>query len=307
MPLGNEMLSRRDLLRIGALVVALAAACLWASFALLQPAPPSHIVLASGAEFGLYHVYAQRYRQILARDGVTVEERMTAGAGDNLRLLLDPKSGVDVAFLEGGIATFPQADSLVMLASLYYEALWVFYRGPETLTKITQLTGKRIAVGVPGSGTRAFVASLLVVNDLTERDTTLLPLGGGEALLALQAGTVDAAIFVGGAMTPTILAALRAPDVKLMSMERADAYVRRFPYITRLTLPAGTIAFSRNIPERDVTLLGTKAMLAARDSLHPALVNLLSDAAREDTQRAGLFRSRRRVSKHGQGRLAHFA
>ena len=50
---------------------------------LLQPAPSRRIVLASGNASGIYHRFAQRYVEILKRDGVTVEERMTAGATEN--------------------------------------------------------------------------------------------------------------------------------------------------------------------------------------------------------------------------------
>ena len=64
-------LSRRDKLRGILLVVALIAATLWITTRFLQPAPSRHIVLASGAGFGLYHQYAERYKQILARDGVS--------------------------------------------------------------------------------------------------------------------------------------------------------------------------------------------------------------------------------------------
>lgn len=44
-----------------------------------------------------------------------------------------------------------------------------------------------------------------------------------------------------------------------------------------------------NIPEQDVALIGTKAMLVARDGLHPALSSLLIDAAREIHGRQGYF------------------
>ena len=92
---------------------------------------------------------------------------MTNGAADNLALLQDPASGVDVALMQGGVATSPAADNIVMLASLYYEPLWVFYRGAETGTQLNPLLGKRIAIGLPGSGTRAFVEPLLAGNSMT--------------------------------------------------------------------------------------------------------------------------------------------
>src|SRR5271165_5514345 len=237
-------LSRRDRVRVAVVVALLIAAVLWASAQFLQPGPPRHIVLASGDENGIYHQYALRYKETLGRRGVAVDERMTGGALDNLHLLLDPKSGVDVAFMQGGVASFPEADGLVMLASLYYEPLWIFYHDAGTLTQLRELHGKRIAIGVVGSGTRALVAQLLAANGLTSasgvgRDNTdIVALGGDDALRALKAGEIDAALFVGGAETPTIQQALRDPVIKLMSLGRADADSRRFPYLTKLTLPS---------------------------------------------------------------------
>jgi TRAP transporter TAXI family solute receptor len=288
-------LSRHDRVRLAMLLAAVVVAVAWISAQFLRPVPPRRLVLASGTEGGLYHQYALRYREILRREGVTVEERMTGGARTNLALLLDPKSGVDVAFVQGGLATFPEADGLVMLASLYYEPLWIFYRDAATLTELSQLHGKRIAIGISGSGTRALVAQLLAANGLINasgsgRDNTdIVALEGGEALRALKAGEISAALFVGGADTPVIQQALRDPVIKLMSLARADAYTRRLPFLTKLTLPSGTLDLAANIPADDVVMVGTKAMLVARENLHPALVDLLLDAAREIHGHKGYF------------------
>jgi TRAP transporter TAXI family solute receptor len=288
-------LYRHNRVRVVVAVAALVIAVLWVSAQFLQPGPSRRIVLASGAEGGIYHQYALRYKEILGREGVKVDLRMTGGAGDNLRLLLDPKSGVDVAFMQGGVATSPEADRLVMLASLYYEPLWIFYRDAATLSQVNQLQGKRIAVGVAGSGTRALVARLFAAHGLTmagdigRGNTDLVALGGDDALRALKAGEIDAALYVGGADTPTIQQASRDPVIKLMNLTHADAYPRRFPFLTKLTLPYGTIDLEINTPDQDVTMIGTKAMLVARDDLHPALINLLIDAAREIHGRQGYF------------------
>lgn len=288
-------LSRRDRVRIVALVVLLVIVTLWAWSELLQPGPPRHIVLASGPQSGVYHRFAARYQELLRREGVKVEERMTGGASENLRLLLDPKSGVDVAFMQGGVASTAEVGGVVMLASLYYEPLWIFYRDPSTLTKLNQLRGKQLVVGIVGSGTRALVLQLLAANGLTtasglgQDNTRILAQGGEDGLRALQAGFVDATFYVGGAETPAIQQALRDPVIKLMSLDRAEADARRFPFLTKLTLPAGTIDLATNIPDHDVVMVGTKAMLVARESLHPALIDLLVDAAREIHGQQGYF------------------
>jgi TRAP transporter TAXI family solute receptor len=290
-----KLLTRRERIQVALLIFALTIAGIYLYNTLVQTVPPRRIVLASGPDFGVYHEYAKRYQSLLAREGVKIDERMTSGAAENLALLLDPKSGVDVAFMQGGVSASSPTQNLVMLASLYYEPLWIFYAGPATLSQVTQLKAKRIAVGAPGSGTRALADQVLAANGLTtaggvgSMNTAIVGIGGNEALDALKTGAVDAALFVGGAQTPVIQQALRAPAIKLMSLSDVEVYPRRFPYVTRLSLPRGTIDLALNIPDHDVAMIGTKAMLAARDDFHPALVNLLVDAARAIHGQQGYF------------------
>jgi hypothetical protein len=169
-----------------------------------------------------------------------------------------------------------------MLAAIRYEPVWIFYRGSETLTRLDQLRYRKIAVGRPGNGGRIIVEPLLRVTNVTPSNTRLLSLGGTEALAALQRGEIDAAIFVGATRSPIIWQALHDETLELMSLEDAEAYARRFPFLTRLTLPAGAIDMGyRRIPPQPVTLVATKAMLAAREDLPSPLVDLLVDAARE--------------------------
>ena len=283
------VLSRREMLRTVLVFAAAIGAALWVSFQLLQPVPPRRIVIATGVENGLFHKYAQRYREVLARDGVTLEIRSTQGSGQNYELLLDPASGVDVAFLQGGLARMPQAERLAMLAALYYEALWIFHRPDAQFTQINQFRGRRIAVGAPGSGTQAFVLPLLKANGLDSTDATFIATGGEDALALLRDGRADVALLVGGGSMASVQEALHDPRVQLMSVQRTEAYARRFPYITRLTLPAGTVDLAHDVPPADVDLLGTKAMLVARDTLHPALVNLLLEASRDEHDDQGFF------------------
>ncbi|MBS0340982.1 MAG: C4-dicarboxylate ABC transporter substrate-binding protein [Proteobacteria bacterium] len=256
---------------------------------LLESAIPRHIVLASGLRDGMYHQYTQRYKEILARNGVTVEERMTGGADENARLLRDPHSGVDVAFVHGGVVRSDDRASLVMLAALYYEPLWIFYRDSVVHEHFDEFRHRRLAVGAAGSGVRAFMEPLLAANGITSLNSELAPLGNLDALRALQTGEVDAAFLVGPAQFPAIWQALHDPELKLLSLARAEAYQRRFPYIKKLTLPPGTVDLALHIPDKEVRLIGTKAMLVSRDGLSPAIINLLLEAARELHGNQGFF------------------
>lgn len=283
------LLSSRGRLSLAALLVVLLAVTLWAVVYLFQTAPSRHIVLASGLEDGLLHRHAKRYIEILARSGVTVEERITNGPGDNLKLLQDSRSGVDIGFVQGGLSQASDASDVVMVASLYYVPMWIFYRKSEPLRYVNELRHRRVAVGAAGSGARSLSDVVFELNGLTPDNVRIEPLSNVAALLALRSGEVDAAIFVDGADSPAVWNALRDQKLGLLSYTRADAYRRRLNFISSLKLPAGVIDLADNIPEEEVDLIGTKEMLAVRKGLHPAITHLLVDAAREIHGRQGLF------------------
>jgi len=226
-----------------AAIVLAAALLVW----FVESTKPRQIVMASGPLDGLHHELALRYKAILARNGVTVTERVTTGAEENFRLLRDLKSGVDVAFMLGGVVPPDQREGLEMLAALYYEPLWVFYRSDEVLSQLDQLRYKRIAIGTPGQGVRAFLEPLLAANNVTGFNSQFVPLGNVEALRALQAGKVDAIGLLGAVTSPAVFQALHDKDLKLMSHERAEAYQRRYAHITALSLPPGTVDLALRI------------------------------------------------------------
>src|SRR6476619_1982314 len=234
------------------IILALGIAAVWAIAYFLQTAPLRHIVLASGLEDGLLHQHAKRYIEILARSGVTVEERITNGPGDNLRLLQDPRSGVDIGFTQGVIATLPDAKNVIMLASLYYVPMWIFHRSTDVITHVNELRNHRVAVGVRGSGARSLGEHVFALNGLASKNMAMQPLSNSAALLALQSGEVDAAIFVDGAESHAVWTALHDPNLKLLSYSKAEAYQRRLSFITKLTLPPGVIDLANDIPEREI-------------------------------------------------------
>jgi len=281
--------SRRDLVRTGVLVALLTALCLWVSFRFLDPIPPRRLVLASGPASGLYHHFAERYKAALAAEGVILEERMTDGAADNYRLLLDRNSGVDLAFMQGGVATFPEADSLVMIAGLYFEPLWIFTRRGEAADALSSFAGKRILLGSPGSGTNMLATQLLRASEVTAENSTLLAIPTSRSVSALKEREIDVAMIVTGPRGSTLHAALTDPALELVNLAQADAYAQSLTFITRRTLYAGAVKRVPLIPPRDTAVIATEAMLVARDNVHPAIVNLLLEVIRDIHGKRGYF------------------
>src|SRR4249920_2674578 len=151
---------------------------------LMRPAPPSELVMSTGTADGSYHRYAMKYRDILARDGVTLRLWPSGGAVENLTRLSDPAAHVDVALVQGGIVSASPEEStqgLVSLGSVYTEALWVFYRGDRELDRLPPLGGKMIAVGADKSGTAALAMRVLEATGIAKPPTSILKVGGRAA------------------------------------------------------------------------------------------------------------------------------
>ncbi len=282
-------LSRRDLWLTITPVVVVALAVFALALHFIEPAPPDSIVISTGAIDSGYYMFALRYREILARDGVKLELRPSAGSQENVSRLLDDQSDVEVGFLQGGSAFSANAPELVSLGSIYYEPLWVFYRGPE-IHDFGGLQGKKIATGPEESGTRALALQLLAVNAAVMPPTMLLVESGKQANEMLLQGKLDAVFIVGPPESALVEQLVSAPGIRLLSVDRAEAYTRRFPSLTKLTLPQGVFDFVKNVPAHDVTLISSTANLLAVDGLHPALAYLLMRAASEIHGGAGLFR-----------------
>lgn len=255
----------------------------------LKPAPPSSIVISTGGPTGAYYAFAKRYEAILAKSSVKLEVRTSAGSVENLARLKDAGAGVDAAFLQGGIVAGSETTGMVSAGRLFYEPLWIFYRGSERLDRLQQLTGLRLAIGPEGSGTRHLALRLLEASGVTAQTATLLPLGGGEATAALKDGRADVLFTVAAVEAPQVQGLLRDADIRVMSLVQAEAYTRLFSYLNRLVLPHGVVDLVRNIPASDTVLLAPAAVLVVREDLHPALTSLLAQAAAEVHQPASLF------------------
>jgi TRAP transporter TAXI family solute receptor len=259
------------------------------AFQWVKPAPPSRAVIATGRTDGAYYRSAQQYRERLAREGITLEIRETSGSVENIRLLEDPASGVDLAFVQGGTGSAAKTESLVSLASLYFEPLWVFSRTSPGPTDLRALRGRRLAVGPDGSGTRAVALTLLAANGITETTARLLPLTGTDAVQALRRGAVDTVFLVAGPGSPAVREMLRTPGIELLGFPRADAYTKHFPFLTKLVLPAGGLSLRENLPPRESFLLAPAATLVVRTEFHPALVDLILVVTAAVHGRRGLF------------------
>jgi TRAP transporter TAXI family solute receptor len=289
----DTLISVRDLAVAALPFVLLTLVLLVAAYFLLKPMPPRRVVLATGPEQSAYAEFGKRYAAELKRYGIQVVLMPTRGSLDNLRALRDPKRDVDLGFVQGGSSEVARTvdedksgEPLESLGSLFLEPLWIFYRADAaralpggTLTSIAQLPGWRVNLGARGSGTPGLMRKLLEANGLERDRLTPSFLELTPAVVALLDGKLDALAFASAPESPMVQMLLQTPGVRLLEFPEAEAYARRFPFLSPVTLPQGIADLAHNVPAHDVPLIAATTSLVARDGTHPALEQLFVQAA----------------------------
>lgn len=283
-------------------------------------APDGRIVVASGGAGGLNHEMGERFQATLARHGLRVELRKELEGIASLNALVNRSQGVDAAFLKGGLigglqGRYASADdqarhdsetrALRSLGRLFYEPMWVFYRGPEQITSLKDFKGKRIVVGHPTSGARRVVMHLLKANGIDDRNSRLIDQDLDETGTALRgaaegAGKADVAFVILPPENERVQRLLRAPEILLMDFSaEADAYANRFPFLSKVVMHRNSVEFDPEIPSADITLLATSSVLAVRNDAHSAVVTLLANAVLQNPKSG--------IDKRGEPILFHRA
>ncbi len=291
------LLSIREMLISAGPFALLAAGLVVLAFAWLKPTPPKTVTLATGPAQSAYDEFGKRYQKALAANGIQVVLLPSEGSSANLQLLRDGKA--DLGFVQGGSADLADGDesAIESLGSLFVEPVWLFYRESAaravtqtaTLTALSQLRGLRLNVGTPGSGVPSLMAKLFEANRVDTATLKLSQLEHTPATVDFLAGKLDAIVFASAPESLMVQMLLQTPGVKLMDFAQAEAYSRRFPFLTPATLPRGVVDLARDLPPANARLIASTTSLLTRDGTHPALLQLFAQAAREFHGKAGWF------------------
>ena len=266
-----------------------AGAVFCAAIVLLGTMPPGEIVMATGPEGGAYQEVGEQYKGALQRSGEHLRLVASAGSVENLALLLDPRSDVNIALIQGGTIRKDEAPELESLGALFYEPLWIFHRGEWRGLTLESVRGRRVSIGPPGSGTSTLSLELLKRNDLDKQVGELLALQPQAAAEKLLAGEIDVAFIIASWDAPAVQRLLADERISLADVSRADAYVALYPFLSKVTVPAGVGDLAKHLPPKDVTLLAPTASLVVRKDLHPAIQYLLLSTALQIHSGVGIF------------------
>jgi TRAP transporter TAXI family solute receptor len=281
------LLSLRAMLVSAGPFILLALALLTLAYWWLDPNPPKQVTLATGPAQSAYAEFGTRYAKALAQNGIEVRLVPSEGSSANLQLLREGK--VDLGFVQGGSdeSSLNAESGIESLGSLFVEPLWLFYKAQaaidattnDTLTSFGQLKTLRINVGTPGSGVPALMQKLFDVNRLELATLKLTKLEQTPATMAFLNNEVDAIVFASAPESPMVQMLLQTPGVKLLDFNQNEAYSRRFSFLTPVSLPRGVVDLAGDVPPSDVRLVAPTTTLLARDGVHPAILQLFSQAS----------------------------
>ncbi len=260
-------------------------------FMFMEAAAPDTITIAGGPPGSTFHATAEKYQKILAKNGVKLKIIASEGSMDNFRMLSNPKLDVDIGFVLGGQVNGASTEDLVSLGSISYQPLMVFYRGAQK-NLLSEFKGQRLYIGPRGSGSDGLARALLEMNGI-KADGNLVNALSMDPERALREGRVDAIFLMGETSSiDTMRRLMHIPDIHLFNFLQADGYTRRINYLNKMEVPRGAFDLGHDIPGENIYLVGPTVELIARDSLHPALSDLLLEAAREVHGAASPFKKR---------------
>ncbi len=287
-----------------------AVAALALAAALVAPVPAAaqqkFVTIGTGGVTGVYYAVGGSICRLVNKDraktGIRCSVESTGGSVYNVNAIaggeLDfgmAQSDVQYqAFNAAGSFKEPHKD-LRAVFSVHPEPFTLVARKEAGITKFTDLKGKRVNVGNPGSGTRSAMDELLVAENMKTSDFALASeLKADEHGPALCDNKIDAFFYGVGHPSANIQDPTTTCGAKLVPIAdpAVDALVAKHPYLAKVTIPGGiyagnpqatptygvlaTMVTSSKVPA-DVVYTITKAVFENLDEfkkLHPAFAHL---------------------------------
>jgi len=246
---------------------------------------PRSAVLAAGTEDGMYTVFGHSLSDLLAKEGISLQVLSTGGSVENIELLESGRAGFAVAqsdvasaAIVGGFPFVKPASHLRLVSSVYTEAVHVLARSGLYIPTSSQLNGKIISLGPPGSGTAETARVVLEASGISLREVDAQYLQLAKMTEGLSAQSLDAAFLVGPTPFAPVQSVLRHQNARLVPLEShlVDRLVKQAGYvetvIPKLTYPGQS---------DEVPTIGVRALLLARDDADQAVVVALGRVVNE--------------------------
>jgi TRAP-type uncharacterized transport system substrate-binding protein len=282
---GREIQGWVKIFKYYGMLTPLAIIALIALFIYVDPIPPKKAYLASGQPGSSYRILSEKFAEYFAQHGFELVLVETPGLDEGFEKLNDDKSPVNASFLTAGSAKADKYPELRSLGSIQFSPIWLFYKGSEfgDTVEISELSKMRIAVGLKGSHTQNILKQLWALHGLTYRDDDerLIELSHQKAAEEFANGQLDAVFIVDGIDAPNVQKLLSTPNTKIYSFDLVEAYVKKLPFLEKVTIPRGSINIEDIFPAQDTAMLSSTVTLLVEKTTHPVHQWLLMMAAKK--------------------------
>jgi TRAP transporter TAXI family solute receptor len=190
------------------------------------------IAIGTGGTGGVYYPLGGALANILSKNlpGVQATAEVTGGSVDNLKLLGTGKSEVGFSMVDAALDAFNGEDkfkgnkvAVRTLAVLYPNRMHVVTVEGTGIEKMSDLKGKRVSTGSPGSATEVMAFRVIEAAGLDkDKDMKRERLSVAESTNALKDRKIDAYFWVGGLPTAAVTDLGATPGVKIKLVDHAD-------------------------------------------------------------------------------------
>src|ERR687887_1859556 len=191
-----------------------------------------NIAIATGGTGGVYYPLGGGMANVLSKyvPGVQASARVTGGSVDNLKLIGSQQSEVALVMVDAALDALKGEDKFKgspvevrTLMVLYPNRMHVVTIDGTGIEKMSDLKGKRVSTGSPGSATEVMAFRLIEAAGLDkDKDMKRERLGVAESVNALKERKIDAFFWVGGVPTAAVADLGSTPGLKMKLIDHGD-------------------------------------------------------------------------------------
>ncbi len=259
-------------------------------YAVWRVQPSRHIRIAAGPVGGTFYEAAERYKRLIEPMGYRVTVVALDDTDEIGAKLSDERQRFDIGFVADDRQGQRDAD-WTSLGDIQLQSIFIFENRRAATTKpirsFVDLQGMTVVMPPLHSLTSRTLLHILAASGVGPTDARISFLPMNEALARLKRGEFDVGLFILGADSALMAGLAKDPDFVMVEIGQRDAIVRRMPYLTKATLPAGIYDLKGNVPPRDMGVLALTISVAARPRLPPATTYAVLAAMREVHRASG--------------------
>ncbi|MCT4563612.1 MAG: TAXI family TRAP transporter solute-binding subunit [Maledivibacter sp.] len=238
------------------------------------------VTIVTGGSSGPYFAIGGAISNLLNEkvDVVNASVQSTGASAVNATLLGTKKA--EIAFAMNDVVNYAytgtevfkekgKVENLRGIASLYPNFVQLITLKDKGINEVSELKGKKVGVGAPGSGTEVNARQILAAHEITYDDIDEDFLSYAESVEQLKNGAIDAAFLTSGLPNATIMDLATTHDVKIIPIrkEAIKKLAAEFPFYSSEMISAGTYD-----NDKDVETAAVKTLLVTREDLSEELV-----------------------------------